>query len=383
MESQANNKKWVLGGAIAAAVLAVGGIAYVISQQARTAKEFCVGVILPQTGDASYIGQSIKNGMTIAQDNYLAKAKDAQPFELRVEYADNGSNPSNVVTGYQSLVNIKNCQAIVAVQQGVKSLIPLVEQDKRVLLATSVPDNDIAGANPWTFRFFLSAKTDAEAIAKYAVEKLKVKTVGIIYVNDSTGLSYKDSITNSFTQLGAKVVIAESFGLGDTDYRTQVLKIKQANPDAVYIMGYGKSMANIPIQLREAGVKSTILAVGTLSQPEILQAAGKAAEGAFYTTTQFFTFDPKTPELKQFVADYKAKFGQVPVFFEVFGYDSLNLLLMAAEKGGTDPEKLRSALTQIKDVPMAVGTVTVPSDQDIQFPVVVRTIKNGQWADAP
>lgn len=367
-------KLWVIPVAIAT-LIGTFGLGYAFRRHQQTvANHLCVGVILPLTGNSAYIGQSIKHGIDIA------KADANQNLNLQLEYSDTGGEAARVVTAYQSLVNVKNCQSIIAVQEGVKALIPLAAQDKRVLLATSVPDNDITGKNPWVFRFFVSAESDAGTMAKYAFNKLNKRKAAIIYVNNSTGISYRDSFAQKFSQLGGNIIEQQAFNPDDVDFRTQALKIKQAAPDTVYIVGYGKSIANIPIQLREAGVTATFLSMGTISQPEILQAAGEAANGLYYTTAEFATdLNAGTPELKQFVASYHSRFGTNPVFFEFFGYDSLRLLLLAAKRGGTEPEKLRQGLEAIANIPLAVGTVSVGKDNNVQFPIVVRKIVNGKW----
>ena len=343
------NKLWAISIAIATLISAFG-LSYAFRRQQKTAaNHLCVGVILPLTGNSAYIGQSIKNGMDIAGTDVNKN------LSLQLEYSDTGGEVARVVTAYQSLVNVKKCQSIIAVQEGVKALIPLAAKDQRVLLATSVPDNGITGKNPWVFRFFVSAESD-------------------------TGISYRDSFAQKFSQLGGNIIETQAFNPNDIDFRTQALKIKLAAPDAVYIVGYGKSIANIPIQLREAGVTATFLSMGTISQPEILQAAGEAANGLYYTTAEFATdLNAGTSELKQFVDAYRSRFGTNPVFFEFFGYDSLRLLLLAAERGGTEPEKLRQGLENLANVPLAVGNVSVGKDGNVEFPIVVRKIVDGKW----
>ncbi len=371
------NKKMRFG-IIVILVLVAAGIVWFSLPKAEKQTNLNIGVILPLTGQSSYIGTSIKNGMDIAIQEFNARTE--KPFTLKVEFSDTNGQAARVVTSWQSLMAQVSPQAVIAVQEGVKGLIPLAANDRRVLLATSVPDNGIAGINPWTFRFFINAKTDAGMIARYAIEKLAKKRFGIIYVNDSMGISYRESFTETVGKLGGEIVVEQTFGMADTEFRSQILRIKEANPDAIYLVGYGKSLSSIPIQLRESGIGATLLSVGTISQPDIMAAAGAAVEGCYYTTCEFFTFAPATKELKAFVDAYKAKFGQVPVFFEVFGYDSLQLLLHAAEQSGLKPESIRSALASTKKLLLAAGEVTVGQDGDVQFPVIVKMIKDGKWA---
>jgi branched-chain amino acid transport system substrate-binding protein len=374
------SKNMRIGMIVVVVVLVVAGIVWFSQYKADEQTSLKVGVILPLTGQSSYIGTSIKNGMDIAIQEFNARAD--KPFALSVKFSDTGGQAARVVTSWQSLMAQVSPQAFIAVQEGVKGLIPLAANDRRVLLATSVPDNGIAGVNPWTFRFFINAKTDAGMMARYAVEKLDKKRFGIIYVNDSMGISYRESFTETVRQLGAEIVVEQAFGMADTEFRSQILRIMEANPDAVYLAGYGKSLSTIPIQLRESGVEATLLSVGTISQPDIMAAAGAAVEGCYYTTSEFFTFAPATKELKAFVDAYQARFGQVPVFFEVFGYDSLRLLLHAAEQEGLKSESIRSALAATRKLPLAAGEVTVGNDGDVRFPIVVKMIKDGKWAEA-
>ncbi|MCC5846781.1 MAG: ABC transporter substrate-binding protein [Verrucomicrobia bacterium] len=373
------NSKLRVGIGAAFAVIIVAAI-WFVNQKPGTSDDLKVGVILPLTGQSAYIGTSIRNGMEIAINEF--NEREDKPFDLRVDFSDTGGQPGRAVTAWRSMMASLNPQAFIAVQEGVKGLLPLAAADRRVLLATSVPDDGIAGVNPWGFRFFINAKTDAGMIARYAVEKLDKQRFAIIYVNDSMGTSYRDNFVSTVNDLGAEIVTAQSFGPADTDFRSQIMRVRQANPDAVYLVGYGKSLSSIPIQLRESGVEATLLSVGTISQPDIMDAAGDAVEGTYYTTSEFFTFAPETPELASFVEAYQAKFGQVPVFFEVFGYDSLRLILHAAEQGGLDSDDIRQALTEVKNLALAAGKVTVGEDGDVQFPVVVKMIKDGQWAPA-
>lgn len=373
-----NSGRFVAVGIVVVIVLAAG--AWFASRQPAAPGGLNVGVILPLTGPSSYIGESIKNGMEIAAAEF--NARQDRPFPLRLEYSDTGGQPAKAVTAWQAMAASLSPQAVIAVQEGVKGLLPLAEADRRVLLATSVPDNGVAGVNPWAFRFFINAKSDAGTIGNYAVNKLGKRRFALIYVNDSMGTSYRESFSETVKRLGGEIVTEQAFGPADSDFRTQVLRVKEAAPDAVYLIGYGKSLSSIPIQLRENGVEATILSVGTISQPDIMAAAGAAVEGCYYTTSEFFTFAPATPELKAFVDAYQARFGQVPVFFEVFGYDALRLILHAAAQDAMTPAAIRDALAATKDLALAAGNVSVGADGDVQFPVVVKMIKDGKWAPA-
>jgi branched-chain amino acid transport system substrate-binding protein len=139
-------------------------------------------------------------------------------------------------------------------------------------------------------------------------------------------------------------------------------------------------MARIPLQMKDVRLNIPILSVGTISQPEVMKQAGSAVEGVVYTTCAFNTLAPDTPALREFVDKFTAKYKAPPIFFEVFGYDTFNLLWLAARRSGLGPDDVNRGLLSIQDVPMAAGNVSVRPNREVSFPVVLKQIKNGQWA---
>ena len=77
--------------------------------------------------------------------------------------------------------------------------------------------------------------------------------------------------------------------------------------------------------------------------------------------------------------DRFTKYKTPPIFFEVFGYDTFNILYEATKRGGMDSEGVRRGLLSINGLPAAAGTITVQPNREVVFPVVLRQIKKGQW----
>ena len=367
------NKKWTIAVVVIVALLIA---ILALNRQGGNDPEFKIGVILPQTGYTAFIGESVRKGMDLALE---MTPQISDGTNIALVYEDSAGDVKQAVSAYHKLVSVDKVDAIVCVSSGSKALTPLADRDKKVLFCTAVSGSDIANDSPWCFRFFINADVDAKMMGEYAVQKRGFKKLAVIYINDEMGLSYNTVFAKTIEGLGSKIVTAEGFGFGVSDFKPILLKIAEAKPDAIYIQAYTDSMARIPIQMKEIGLNIPILSVGTISQPEVMQQAGNAVEGVVYTTTDFNTFAPATPELKTFVDKFTAKHQAPPIFFEVFGYDTFNMLMKASQNGSSS-DKLQDGLLAIDNVPMASGNVSVQPNGEVSFPVVLRQIKNGQWA---
>ena len=235
-----------------------------------------------------------------------------------------------------------------------------------------------AVALPWVFRFFTKAEDDAKVIAEYAYKTLGMRKVAIIHVQDDFGVSYAEVFKQVFENLGGNITIAENFSSGETDFRTILSKIKPLDIDGVYILSYANNLASIPRQMREMGISTTILSVGTIAQKFVIEQAGGSVEGAYYTTTAFNTFEPKTEEMKRFVKSFQQRYGSYPEYFEVFGYDIVNLINEAIRKGGQSRSALQRGILSIQDSKGVAGKITVSNSGEINFPIVIRKVVSGQ-----
>ncbi len=367
-------KAWI---GIVAIAIAVVVVIIVLNQAEQKPSELRIGVILPQTGYTAFIGESVRKGMDIA----LELAKQAEPdAKITLIYEDSAGDVKQAVSAYHKLTSVDKVNAIICVSSGAKALTPLADRDKLPLFCTAVSGSDIASVSPWCFRFFINADVDAKIMGEYAVGKRGFKKLAVIYINDEMGLSYKNVFAKTVEGLGSKIVAAEGFGFGVNDFKPILLKISSAKPDAIYIQAYTDSMARIPVQMKEVGLNIPILSVGTISQPEVMKQAGDSVEGVIYSTCAFNTFAPETPELKKFVDKFTSKHQAPPIFFEVFGYDTFNMIWLAAKSKGITSEDLKSGLLAVQNASMAAGNVSVQPNGEVSFPVILKQIKNGQWA---
>lgn len=345
-----------------------------------SSKDYKIGAILPMTGTSAVLGEFNKNGMDIAVEELNARPN--APKIYSVEYGDSKNDPKEGVLVFQQQASVQKLPIIVSAMSSVTGALaqPAAENNK-LLMATMVSSAGITENQPNMFRLFVRADIDAKTMADYAVKNAGLKKAAILFVQDDFGASFRDVFKQNFEAGGGKVTVEEGFDRAATDFRAVLTKLKGADFDCLYLLGYERTMGLIPKQMRELGINQPVLSIGTLAQPYVMEQAGNAIDGSYFTSTEFDADNPKSDAAKNFVAKYEAKFGKKPNYFAAFAYDTVRVLARAVEDAGAnsaDAKAVADALRRIKDFPGAVGAITFEPNGDARFPMHVSQIKNGR-----
>lgn len=371
------NKKVFMAAAV------VGGL-FLVTFSACTKKEsniIKIGAILPLSGPVSNLGQWVKNGMDIAVSE-VNSSGGISGKNIQIVYADSKADPKEGLSAFTQMLNTDNPPVYISAMTGVtNALIPVVDKNKRVLFATTVSASGMTEKSPWVRRLFITADIDAKTMAQYAAEKLGLKKVAIILVNDDMGLSFAGVFKTVFEAAGGKVVGEEVFEKGNTDFRSTLAKLKKIAPEGLYIVGYDNNLGVLPQQIREAKIKSTILSIGTLGQPNVLAQAGASLEGVYFTTTEFSAEAPRTEQAKRFADSYNAAYKNPANYFSSFAYDSVKIIAETMRSSGSEPEAIRSGILKVNSYGGVTGIITVKPNGDADFPMVVKKISNGKIED--
>ena len=211
-------------------------------------------------------------------------------------------------------------------------------------------------------------------------QKLGYKKVAIIYdAKDEYSTSGKEEIEKALMANGVEILTAEAIGTGDTDVSTQITKIKNLEPDALFISALSREMTVIIKQGRdpETGIPDTVpFVVLDLTEKEIGD-VGAAAEGAITFIAWFHESD--TPGNQNFVQNYRMKYGIEPEPWAAQSYATFYILANAIKMAqSTDSADIRDALAQTMNFPTILGDFSFdPGGEAVHDPIVL-TVKNGE-----
>lgn len=340
--------------------------------------EIVIGAILPLTGDAASYGISAREGYELAIHEINMQNPDKK---IIIKFEDSKASAKEAVSAYLKLKNIDNPPIIFGLLSSpeVLSVSPIAEKDKTIIFSSGASSPLISSAGEYVFRNVPSDLLEATLMAETAIGKLNLKKIAIIYINSDYGIGAQSKFKQRYEELGGQIIAEESFIANQTDFKTNLLKIKNSNPDGIYFIGY-KELGRMVKQAKELNIKAQYLSNALFEDPEILEISGNAAEGLIFTT---FYFDPESDDqrTKSFVQNYKDKYGKLPDGFAVAAYDAIHVVFNALEDNVISSETIRSSLYLLSSFDGLLGDFSFDSNGDVILPVKLKTISNNKFVN--
>lgn len=237
------------------------------------------------------------------------------------------------------LGSIDDIVSHVALRATLKVEIPIVN--------TGDPDPTFTETNiPWAIRVISDDRQGAYALVNKIYKKDGHSRVAVFRTNNRYGRVGIKIFSEVAIRVGKPMIIEERFNDGETDFKTQLERIKKTSPDAILIWGNAKECALILNQLREMGMKQPVYGSDRIVSPEFLKITGNLAEGI--VTTCQYNPNADNPKLKAFQTNYYKRFGQKPDVFAAHAYDGMNIIIEAIHKVGLNRVLIRDVLTDLK-----------------------------------
>lgn len=275
------------------------------------------------------------------------------------------------------LGSIDDVVSHVAIRATLKLEIPNVN--------TADPDPTFTETNiPWVIR---TIPDDRQASYVMVHQMIKIdghKRIAVIRANNRYGRVGTVHLNRTATRLGFPFVIEERFKDGETDFKTQLERIKKTNPDAIAMWGNAKESALILKQIRAMGLKQPVYASDRIVNEEFLKIAGPDANGI--KTTCQYNPDSDNPKLKAFRVKYKERFGMEADVIAAHSYDGMVLLIEAIQKAGLNRAKIRDLLTDNKTFQGydgVTGKIIFDQTWNNVRPIFTAKVNNGKFEFAP
>jgi ABC-type branched-subunit amino acid transport system substrate-binding protein len=234
----------------------------------------------------------------------------------------------------------------------------------------------------YVFRMMPSAKIMTEQLTSVA-KILGYKKVVILYSRDDINRELAFLFEDAAIQAKIELVQNSSFFAKDSNHRPLISQFNSKDFDAVFIAAGPEASGEMVAQLREMGIKKTILGTEVLNIPTYVETAGPAAENTIVPIV--FRPGKNNPRGEAFIRSYQQRYGMDPDTDAAQGYDSVMLLAAAIQKAGsTIPPLLSSTLHYL---PAWIGTTGLhayhPSGDLRGKKYVFNVWQNGRWHRLP
>ncbi|MFN0280092.1 MAG: ABC transporter substrate-binding protein [Pyrinomonadaceae bacterium] len=332
-----------------------------------------VGVYGDLTGQTSSFGQSTKNGIELAVDEINAGGGVlGKKIQLVIE--DDQGRPEQAKTVVQKLISQDKVQAVLGEVASTNSLAaaPVAQEAKIPMITPSSTNPKVTEVGDYISRVCFIDPFQGAVMAKFAANTLKAKTAAILGdVNSDYSKGLTQFFEEEFGKLGGRVLAKEAYTQTDPDFKGQLTKIRNLNPDVLYIPGYYGQVGIIAKQARELDMNMPLLGGDGWDSPELWKLGGASLKNS-YLSNHYSAQNP-TPEIQNFVKAFKAKFNVEPDSLAALAYDAAKVLADAIKRAGgaSDGAKLKDAINSTKDFLGVTGKITIDATRNAVKPAVV------------
>ncbi len=327
-----------------------------------------VGVVAELTGDIPAVGASCKNAAEMA----VKEINDAgglevggKKYKIELFIEDNAGKADQSASAAQKLITQQNVVAIIGPNAS-RYAIPaseIAESAKVVLISPwstnpkTTLDAKTNQPKKYVFRAAFIDDFQGRVVARFAMDNLGAKKAAVLYdVASDYNKGIAEFFKKTFEESGGQVVAFETYTTNDKDFSAQLTKIKNANPDVVFLPNY---YSEVPLQIQQGkrlGITVPFLGSDSWGSEELIKLCGTDCEGYYFST--HYAADNATPTAKKFIDGYKAKYGATPDDVAALTYDSFGLLWTALKAAGkVDRQAVRDALANIPKYEGVTGTM--------------------------
>lgn len=315
-----------------------------------------IGAVIPLTGASATIGEDQRRGIELAVAKVNADG-GVLGKKLNAVVEDSGGTAASALDAARKLTSVDKVPVVIGeYSSGVT--IPLgqfLQRQSVVHINPGSSSPDIAKIGSMSYST-IGLDTIASKFTAQQVVKSGYRKAALIAPNNAFGRGITDTFRAGFTALGGQVTSVVPYTEGQTDYRAELKRLEQGDPDVIVYSAYGQESKVINNQAFELGLsKKTPFFAIYLSQCTS-DADGKTVEGQLGMDVNYIG-----PDGQAYESAYRAKYGKsFASTFSGYSYDAVMLIVAAMKKANsTDPKAIAAALKQIgKDYPGATGQIT-------------------------
>lgn len=233
--------------------------------------------------------------------------------------------------------------------------------------------------NEWFFRNSVADVYHSYTLCDYVVNDLKAKKIAFLHETGTLGLGqYQNFVERLKNQYNMEVAIEQQWNEGDVDFKTQLLAVKQANPDVIIMAGHEAELSIASSQRLDVGISKDVPLCGfsSMSSADYYGVAKEAAVGSIFTST--FSPTDTREDIAAFVKEYTPVLNNAPDHNSAQAYDTVKLLesilstvqiTNTADSLAADRTAIRDALAQVKEYKSLTGITNFgpgggPEDRD-------------------
>ena len=318
-------------------VLLAGGLA-MAAQGVNAQQAIYLPNIVELSGAGAVSGTNWRDGIILAVEEINAKG-GLLGRKIELEHLDTQSDAGISRTQVQKVLD-KNPYVVLGPVFSGSVLVDLA-----LTAQAEVPE--IVGGeaaaitqkgSKYIFRTSFGQQSSIPKVVNYMRDGLKAKNVAVVWVNNDFGKGGRDNFVKEMAKNDIKVVADISTESGQADFSADVVKVKAANADAIFVYTNEEESARFLKEARKQGIKTPLIGETTLLGQKVIELAGDAANGVRGHVG--LTADAPIPAIQEFAKRFKARFNYVNDHNGIKGYTAVYMVKAVTEKIGKFDSKL-------------------------------------------
>jgi branched-chain amino acid transport system substrate-binding protein len=330
--------KFKLAALAASLLLAIAGAASA-QTQGVSKTEIVIGTIQDLSGPLASYGKQDRNGMQMRVDE-INEQGGIQGRKLRLIVEDSGYDPKRGVLAAQKLVQ-KDKVFVMAGTLGTSvslATMPLVFEHNVIhLFPVTAARQMYEPLGKLKYSFAATYYDQMRSGIKFLSRAKADRKWCIIYQDDDFGTEVLQGAEAGLKEQGKALIEKTSYKRGATDFSSQVAKMKSSGCDTVVLGTIIRETVGTVQEARKTGWNPEFIGSSAAYTDLIPKLGGAAMNGVHAThTVQHPYLDDASKNVRDWGAKYKAKFGEDPTVFSIYGYSIIDTFGKVADKAGPD-----------------------------------------------
>lgn len=341
-----------------------------------------IGLIMTYSGQFADLGTMMDNAMKLYVQQHGDTIAGKKIEFIRKDSGTGGAAPDVARRLYQELV-VRDQVDVVAGFSLTPEALAVAEvatQAKKATVITNAATAIITTRSPYLVRTSTALPQPIGSLGSWAV-KSGIKKAYTMVSDYGPGHDSEAAFQTAFKAGGGEIVGSVRFPVQSPDFSAFAARVKDANPEAVFIfVPGGEQPAALGKALAAQGLTPKtvkLLASGELANDDALKGMGDAAEGLITGWT--YDWRHKSALNEKFVAGMRPLIGgRNPDQFAVSAYDGIHLIYEALKKtnGNTNGDALIAAMKGMAwESPRAAQISIDPETRDIIQPIYIRRVE--------
>ncbi|MBS1210346.1 MAG: branched chain amino acid transporter substrate-binding protein, partial [Proteobacteria bacterium] len=340
-----------------------------------------IGFAAPLTGPQAHYGKGYQNGVQLAIDDANAAKPTiaGKPVIFQLVAEDDMADPKTATQVAQRILDAGVAGMIGHFNSGTS--IPA----SKVYADAGIPQIAMATAPTLTqqgiksvFRSLTSDIQQGSVMGQYVVEKLKAKKIAIIDDRTAYGQGLADEFEKAAKTAGGNIVSREFTNDKASDFMAILTSIKGKKPEVVFFGGTDAQSGPLVKQMRQIGLKATLVSGEMTRSDTFVKLAGDAAEGTIASMAGMPL--AQMPGGADFEKRFTARFGE-PEIYSPYGYDSTRVMIAAMLKADSiEPAKYLPILAGINYAGVTSPKISYDAKGDLESGgITVYKVTAGKW----